>query len=140
MGRRAAAILAWIVGGLTLALMACIIIFFVANRSDVANMPYFLVPEATAALVGALIAAQRPRNPVGWLILGHTVCFTVGEFTRQYAIYGLSTDPGSLPLAKVMASPPYWVWYPGIILVFSLLPLYFPDGLLVSPRGDRSSG
>jgi hypothetical protein len=33
-----------------------------------------------------------------------------------------------------MASPPYWAWYPGIILVFSLLPLYFPDGRLSSRR------
>ena len=33
-----------------------------------------------------------------------------------------------------MASPPYWIWFPGIILMFSFLPLYFPNGRLVSPR------
>ena len=94
---RRAAVLAWAIGGLTLALIACIVVFLVASRSDAGSAPYFLVPEASAALVGGLIAARRPRNPVGWLILGHAVCFTVGEFTRQYALYGLVTNPGSCP-------------------------------------------
>jgi hypothetical protein len=134
MSRRTAAVLAWSVGGLTIASMAFTIALYVANRSDAVRLPYFLVPEATAVLVGTLISVLRPRNPVGWLILGHTVCFTFGEFSRQYAIYGLLTNPGSLPMAEAMAWPPYWVWYPGIILVFSFLPLYFPNGRLVSPR------
>ena len=33
-----------------------------------------------------------------------------------------------------MSSPPYWIWLPGIILMFSFVPLYFPDGRLLSPR------
>jgi hypothetical protein len=28
-----------------------------------------------------------------------------------------------------LASPPYWIWFPGIVLAFSFLPLYFPDGV-----------
>ncbi len=58
----------------------------------------------------------------------------MGEFARQYAIYGLLTEPGSLPFARAMASPPYWVWYPGLILLLVFLPLYFPNGRLVSAR------
>jgi hypothetical protein len=33
-----------------------------------------------------------------------------------------------------MSSPPYWIWLPGIILMFSFLPLFFPNGRLLSPR------
>jgi hypothetical protein len=33
-----------------------------------------------------------------------------------------------------MASPTYWAWYPGLVLVLSFLPLYFPYGRLLSPR------
>jgi hypothetical protein len=33
-----------------------------------------------------------------------------------------------------MASPPYWIWTLGIFLIFSFLPLYFPNGRLVSRR------
>ena len=95
---------------------------------------FFLLAEASAAVAGSLIASRRPDNRVGWLIVAHAFCFITGEFTRQYAIYGLLTAPGSLPLARAMASPPYWIWLLGIILMFSLLPLYFPNGRLVSPR------
>ena len=93
----------------------------------------FLVTEATAALVGGVIASRRPRNPVGWLILGHALCFSLGAFSRQYEFYGVLTDPGSLPLVRVTASAPYWIWYPGLVLT-SLLSLYFPNGRLVSRR------
>jgi hypothetical protein len=125
---------AWSVCGLTLALIACTIALFVLNRFGIRELPYFLVAEATAALVGSLIASRRPRNPVGWIVSGHAFCFSLGEFSRQYAIYGLQTDPDSLPFALAMASPSYWIWLPGIILMFAFLPLYFPDGRLLSPR------
>jgi hypothetical protein len=115
-------------------LIALALVLFALNHIPVRNLPYFLVAEATAALVGGLIASRRPRNPVGWIVAGHAFCFSFGEFSRQYAIYGLQTDPGSLPFALAMASPSYWIWLPGIILMFAFLPLYFPDGHLVSPR------
>ena len=89
---------------------------------------------SVCGLTLGLISSRRPRNPVGWIVAGHAFCFSFGEFSRQYAIYGLQTDPGSLPLALAMASPAYWIWFPGIILMFSFLPLYFPNGRLVSPR------
>jgi len=60
----------------------------------------------------------------------------LGEFGRQYAIYGVLTEPGALPFARAMIWPTYWIWYPGLILMVSLLPLYFPDGRLIS-RGWR---
>ena len=126
--------LAWSVCGLTLALIVCAFVLFFLNHFGIRELPYFLVAEATAALVGGLISSRRPRNPVGWIVAGHAFCFSFGEFSRQYAIYGLQTDPGTLPFALAMASPVYWIWFPGIILMFSFLPLYFPDGRLVSPR------
>ena len=101
---------------------------------------YFLLTEMSAVLVGGLIASRQFRNPVGWLILGHALCFTLGEFGRQYAIYGVLTNPGSLPLAGAMASPAYWAWFPGLMLMIAFLPLYFPDGRLVSRRWRPVAG
>jgi hypothetical protein len=134
MSPRISARFAWSVCGLTLVMITCTLALFVLNRYGIRDVPYFLVAEATAALVGGLISSRQPRNPVGWFILGHALCFSLGEFSRQYAIYGLRTDPGSLPFAVAMSSPPYWIWLPGIILMFSFVPLYFPDGRLLSPR------
>ncbi len=132
MSERVARWIAWSVCGLILTMIACA--FVLASLNSYEGFVTFLIAEATAALVGGLIASRRPRNPVGWLILGHALCFTVGEFSRQYAIYGLLTEPGALPLARAMAWPPYWVWYPGLMLMLAFLPLYFPNGRLVSRR------
>ena len=90
--------------------------------------------EPLAAFVGGLILARQPRNPVGWFIVGHALCFTLGEFCRQYALFGVLTRPGSLPFAHALAWPAYWLWGPGLTLGLALLPLYFPDGRLASPR------
>lgn len=133
MSARAASWMAWLLCALTLVLVACAFALAVLNDYGFWNV-FFLFSEVPAALVGALIASRRPANLVGWLILGHALCFTLGEFTRQYAIYGVLTEPGALPFARAMAWPPYWIWFPGIIVMFSLLPLYFPNGRLLSPR------
>jgi hypothetical protein len=125
--------LAWALSALTLGLIACAVVLALLNRYSLWDLT-FLVAQASAALVGGLIASRRPRNPVGWFIIGHALCFTLGEFSRQYAIHGLLTEPSSLPAARIMASPPYWIWFPGLILMFSFLPLYFPNGHLASRR------
>jgi hypothetical protein len=131
MNTHAAALLAWGVCGLVLVLIACAVVLALANHYDLWLVDFFIA-VASAGLVGALVTSRQPRNPVGWLILGHAFCFSLGEFSRQYAIYGLQTNPGSLPFARAMIWPTYWIWYPGLILMLSLLPLYFPNGRLVS--------
>jgi signal transduction histidine kinase len=127
---------AWLgalLGGLALALALAVYPLAARSGYPLADIT-FVLSEPLAALVGGLVLARRPTNPVGWCIVGHAFCFTLGEFTRQYALYGLVTNPGSLPLARLAAWPPYWLWGPGILFGFTLLPLYFPDGRLVSPR------
>ena len=131
MGSRAPSRIAWSLCAATLALVVCAVILSVFNRYDPWELT-FLAAEVMGALVGGLVASRRPANPVGWFIAGHAFCFSLGEFARQYAIYGLLIKPGALPLAGAVASLAYWIWYPGLILVFALLPLYFPDGRLVS--------
>jgi hypothetical protein len=130
---RTASWIAWPACGLTLAMIACAIALAVPNRYGLGAV-LFILTEASAALVGALIASRRPENPIGWLVSTHALFFALGEFGRQYAIFGLLTEPGSLPLARAMASPPYWVWFPGLMSIVVFLPLYFPDGRLVSRR------
>ena len=133
MNRRIAGRSAWSLCGLTLVLLACALVLAVPNRYPVSDL-YFLMTEVSAVLVGGLVASRQPQNPVGWLIIGHALCFTLGEFGRQYAIYGVQTNPGSLPLAEAMASLAYWAWFPGLMLMIVFLPLYFPDGRLLSRR------
>jgi hypothetical protein len=65
----------------------------------------FLVGVVASALVGAVVASRRPRNPIGWFFLLSASSFAIGEAMVQYAAYGLVIVPGSLPLAHAMAWP-----------------------------------
>src|SRR3712207_1509289 len=69
--------LAWALGALTLGLIACAVVLALLNRYSLWDVT-FLVAQASAALVDGLIASRRPRNPVGWFIIGHALCFTLG--------------------------------------------------------------
>jgi hypothetical protein len=118
---------------LTLALVACTIAFSVLNRAGAGGLIFF-IPLMSYVAVGGLVASRRSRNPVGWLFLVTAVCFALQSLAIEYATYGLLTDPGSLPAARAMAWLQTWIWVPGVMSLLIFLPLYFPDGRLVSPR------
>jgi len=94
----------------------------------------FLVGVVACALVGAVVASRRPRNPIGWFFVLSASSFAIRDATLQYAVYGLIIVPGSLPLAHAMAWPSGWMFLPGVALVLLFVPLYFPNGQLLSPR------
>jgi hypothetical protein len=133
MSARVAAWLAWSLCGLTLILVASVVAFEALFRVSLSGLSLlvFVVPSA---LVGALVASRQPRNPVGWFFVVSATCWAVNEATGRYAVYGLVIEPGSVPLARLMAWPSTWMWVPGIALIILFLPLYFPDGRLLSPH------
>jgi hypothetical protein len=133
MRKRIAHTVAFVLCAATLALITSAVLLATLNKYDLWELTIF-IGIAVAALVACMITAHRPANSIGWFIAASALCFSVGEFARQYALYGVLTAPGSLPWARVMAWPVYWVWYPGIFLSFFFVPLYFPNGRLVSPR------
>jgi hypothetical protein len=133
MKRRTAAWLAWSLCALTIALVTFVVVFSVFYQDNIRDLA-FLLAVVSNALVGAVLASHRPRNPVGWFFVFSAASFAVSEATFRYAVYGLVIDPGSLPLAQAMAWPATWLWVPGVLLVLVFLPLYFPNGRLLSLR------
>ena len=134
MGVRGAAWLAWSVCLLSLALCACAVVLSVFfNGADVETIIYPLT-STVSAVVGGLVASRRPENPVGWFFLGSTVCFAFVAFASGYATYGLFTAPGALPGAWAMAWFSGWLFVPGIMLLLVFVPLYYPDGRLLTRR------
>jgi hypothetical protein len=134
MGSRTAAWLAWSLCGLTLTLIACAYaLIIIITPADVDS---YMAPFGTAsfALVGGLIASRLPQNPVGWFLVSSAVIVALQEFVRHYVTYGLVTDSGSLPLAQAMAWLLAWTQLTGFMLLFVFLPLYFPNGRLLSSR------
>jgi hypothetical protein len=133
MSTGAAAWVAWTLCGLTLVLVCCVVVFTFLYRVGLQEL-IFLIGVVASALVGAVVASRRPRNPIGWFFVLSAVCFAVSEAAFRYAAYGLVLDPGSLPLAHAMAWPSSWMWVPAVVLALIFVPLYFPTGHLLSPR------
>ena len=133
MSPRAAAWLAWSLCGLTLILVACVVAFEALYRVSLSSLSLFVF-VVSSALVGTVVASRQTRNPIGWLFVVSATCLAVNEATGRYAIYGLVIEPGSVPLAHLMAWPSTWMWLPGIALIIFFVPLYFPNGHLLSPR------
>ena len=88
---------------------------------------------AAVAVPGTLIAARRPRHPIGWLLLLAGVGLAVPAFGAEYARYTFAAHPGALPGGD------WWFWVSsregamaGYALPFLLL--LFPTGYLLSRR------
>ena len=86
-----------------------------------------------SASIGFFLAAQRPRHPIGWLLLALGFFNVVQASSQEYALYGMVVNPGALPAAIWVTWLSQWAW--SFIFVFLLpLLLLFPTGRLLSPR------
>jgi hypothetical protein len=87
------------------------------------------------AFVGALVASQRPDNPIGWIFCGGAVAFSLSGLGEAYAVYTLFAEPGALlGGGKTAAWFSVWVWVLGGVPLLILFPLLFPNGKLLSRR------
>jgi signal transduction histidine kinase len=94
--------------------------------------PLIFVAVSTPAVVGALISAQRPRNPIGWILVMGALTLGVVLAATPYAWVALDAHPGTLPggsWAALVSSlwPAFFAWPLAVAFVF-------PDGRLPSPR------
>ena len=96
----------------------------------------------SAATVGAVLTARRPRHPVGWLLLGLGLSLILWGLTFSYTRYGLVARPGALPAAGYLAG-----FHTGSTLIclscasFLLLltpPLYFEPSWLRALEAQQS--
>ena len=77
------------------------------------------------ATVGALLGWKRPANPIGWLMCGTALSYTVGGVGQLL----LSRSPRTQALGAWLG----WVWLFGLGLLAVVL-LLFPTGMLASRR------
>jgi hypothetical protein len=86
------------------------------------------------AVVGALLVARRPGNPVSWIMASIGLMVALFPAAEAYAAYVMTTRGQPNALAVIGA----WInaWYWPLLLALSLvyLPLLFPDGQLPSTR------
>lgn len=82
----------------------------------------------TAGLLGALVAAREPDNPIGWLMSGVSVTATLFFLPLDYGYWAQVIERGTWPLGGVALWVGAWVWAPAIGLFLPMLTVRFPDG------------
>lgn len=117
---------------LALALVAGAAWLGVLNGGGVDRLA-LLVAVTSSAVVGGVIAAHRPGNLVGVLLVASACSLAATGVAAEYATYAVATAPGALPVPAAMAWLSGWLWVPGAVLVLVFVPLLFPDGRLFSP-------
>ena len=103
--------MAWSLTGSALVVLAAALVLLGLNASqpDASRLNagqiglYGLLSVGALAYAGAggLIARRVPGNAIGWLLSLAGLTLTVAMLTEQYALYGLATNPGTVPAAKI---------------------------------------
>lgn len=130
MKKKGQIILIWGIG-----LLSAGLLLFASFVDGFQTDPDLIVPVGlTYIALGGLIAARRPGNAIGWIILVGIFFLTTTEAMRWYANMGLLVNPGSLPAADASAALFNVTEYIGyeLLLIFPLL--LFPNGQLLSRR------
>jgi signal transduction histidine kinase len=87
--------------------------------------------------VGAVIAARRPENPIGWIFCVLGVVAGVLAFATEYARWALVHEEGRPPGGLFAAWIEEWLWIP-LISGLGVVAALFPDGRFLSPSWRRA--
>ncbi len=106
----------------------------VALAGEPFTLNELLLPVVYAfAVVGFLIARNRPGNAIAWICLGIGLVWGLEATLTGAVVYGLAR-PGSVPSPEALAAIGIPLWIPGIFGVGTFVFMFFPDGRLPSPR------
>jgi signal transduction histidine kinase len=108
--------------------MAMVVLNGDSVAGDVVNFTAFM----GMGVVGALTLSRDRRNRIGTLLLWTAVIVAVAFVSSELATY--LGEHGRLEAAAWAAWPGGTFWVVGIFPMLILLPLWFPDGRLPSPR------
>jgi signal transduction histidine kinase len=137
--RRAGLTGAGVALGVALSLVGSAVSIWIAVLDAQSTDPavFGAVVALSFAVVGAVVAAARPDNSVGWLMLGAGVAWAVGNAGVDIAYHGIVVSPGSVPGAAAYALAGAAVrgigWW-GLVIG---LPMLFPSGRPVGRHRRR---
>jgi signal transduction histidine kinase len=93
-----------------------------------------LVDAGAFGLLGGLLVARRPDNPMGWLMLLVSLSQGGIGLADGYADLALFGHAGNFPGGDLAAWVGGWIWAPGFGVLVTVVLLIFPDGRPLSPR------
>lgn len=86
------------------------------------------------AVVGGIVAARRPRNPIGWLFEAGALVWSLGVLSNGvywHMAFGRVHPPAAADYVAWFGS---WSFEPAFVLLLCLVPLLFPTGSPPTPR------
>ena len=123
---RSLRVLSWVIFGLML--LSGVVSFLMDRVSGYTTDWGFAVIILAFPITGFVVLQKRPRNTLGWLMLG--MGFVVALPFQDYAEYALVKN---LPGAGMGLAMSEWTWVP-FIGISGFLLMLFPDGHLPTPR------
>jgi len=147
--------LAWLICGLTVASAVAVVVIAVADPNSAGPtqtsptgptardkpqggyVPYAVLTAivfSTFAVVGAVVAARRPRNAVGWLIAVAGLLWTLAVLSNGVFWHMAFGRPDAPAASDLVAWFGTWAFVPAFVLLLSLVPLLFPTGAPPGPR------
>jgi hypothetical protein len=147
--------LAWVICGLTITAAVAVVVIAIADPNSAGPahvgpsgptahdkpqggyVPYAVLTAivfSTFAVVGAVVAARRPRNAVGWLIAVAALLWTLAVLSNGvywHMAFGRSDAPAAADLVAWLGT---WTFVPAFVILLGLVPLLFPTGAPPGPR------
>lgn len=118
---------AWGLGGLGVAFVLIAAVFFAAGGHSAHNL-YGNEPAIGLGFsaVGAVVAARVPQNSLGWFLLLTGLVHASGLASIEYLSWLGPHQVHDVPVGLVIYAEMSWL--PGVITLFTLVPLLFPTG------------
>jgi signal transduction histidine kinase len=101
---------------------------------DPASGPWALVWGLCFGVAGLMVALERPRNPIGWILLLSALLGSLSEVLGIYGTRALADPSVSWPFGLLAVWAAGFLWFPALLMPFVLLPQVYPDGRPVSTR------
>jgi signal transduction histidine kinase len=115
---------------LVFSVLSCLAGRVLSHRAGGHTDPSVVLVGTLLVLAGAgfSVAWARPRNVIGWLLLGAVALQGVWAVTTGYAEAAYAPNGGQWPLRLAAAWLSTWTWLPSVLLPVAMLPAIYPSG------------
>lgn len=136
-----AALSAWLLAAFALVLLATVPLSIsggVAMRPEIDDPDMWsgywthVLIDTAFAVSGVALIHVRPRNLIGWLLLGVGLLQAVQSSAEAYGARALTDPDGTLPFGLLAAWVGSWTWIPAVLLPVLVLPPLYPTGRIPS--------